>query len=44
MTVAALKGKTTGKKPTHVAKDFVKVPEEPLKLHKEVCMMSDAFL
>jgi hypothetical protein len=34
--VAALKGKTTRMKPDPVARDFVKVPVELLKLHKEV--------
>ena len=34
--IAALKGKTTRSKPNPVAKDFVKVPVELLKLHKEV--------
>jgi hypothetical protein len=41
--IAALKGKTTRKKPIHVAKDFVKVPKELLKLHKEVFMTADIF-
>jgi hypothetical protein len=42
--VAALKGKTTRKKPMHVlARDFVKIPKEPLKLHKEAFMTADIF-
>jgi hypothetical protein len=38
--VAALKGKTTWTKPDLVARDFVKVPVELLKLHKEVIYMT----
>jgi hypothetical protein len=34
--VVALKGKTTPMKPDPVARDFVKVPVELLKLHKEL--------
>jgi hypothetical protein len=41
--IAALKGKTTRKKPIHVARDFVEVPKELLKLHKEVILMADIF-
>jgi hypothetical protein len=41
--IAALKGKTTQKKPIHVARDFVKVPTELLKLHKEVFLTADIF-
>jgi hypothetical protein len=36
INVMALKGKTTLTKPDPVARDFVKVPMELLKLHKEV--------
>lgn len=39
--VAALKGKTTRKKPIHVARDFMKIPKEPLKLHKEVFLTAN---
>ena len=41
--IAALKGKTTRTKTTHVAKDFVKIPKELLKLHKEVFLTADIF-
>jgi hypothetical protein len=41
--VAALKGKTTRTKPDPVARDFVKVPVELLKLHKEVYITADLF-
>jgi hypothetical protein len=41
--VAALKGKTTRTKPDPVARDFVKVPVEILKLHKEVYITADLF-
>jgi hypothetical protein len=41
--IAALKGKTTQSKPNPVAKDFVKVPVELLKLHKEVFLTADIF-
>ena len=41
--IAALKGKTTQSKPNPVARDFVKVPVEMLKLHKEVFLMADIF-
>ena len=41
--IAALKGKTTRGKPNPVAKDFVKVPTELLKLHKEVFLTADIF-
>jgi hypothetical protein len=37
----ALKGKTTQTKPDPVARDFVKVPVELLKLHKEVYITAD---
>jgi hypothetical protein len=38
-----LKGKTTRTKPDPVARDFVKVPVELLKLHKEVYITADLF-
>jgi hypothetical protein len=38
-----LKGKTTWTKPDPVARDFVKVPVELLKLHKEVYITADLF-
>jgi hypothetical protein len=41
--VAALKGKTTQTKPDPVARDFVKVPVELLKLHKEVYITAVLF-
>jgi hypothetical protein len=41
--VTALKGKTTWTKPDPVARDFVKVPMELLKLHKEVYITADLF-
>ena len=41
--IAALKGKTTRAKPNPVARDFVKVPKELLKLHKEVFLTADIF-
>ena len=41
--IAALKGKTTRRKPSPVARDFVKVPKELLKLHKEVFLTADIF-
>jgi len=41
--IAALKGKTTRKKPNPVAKDFVKVPKELMKLHKNVFLTADIF-
>jgi hypothetical protein len=41
--VVALKGKTTQTKPDPVARDFVKVPVELLKLHKEVYNTADLF-
>jgi hypothetical protein len=39
----ALKGKTTWTKPDPVARDFMRVPVEQLKLHKEVYMTADLF-
>ena len=41
--VVALKGKTTQTKPDPVARDFVKVPVELLKLHKEVYITANLF-
>jgi hypothetical protein len=41
---AALKGKTTRSKPIHVAKDFIKVPKEILKLHQEVFLANLRYL
>jgi hypothetical protein len=42
-SIAALKGKTTRKKSIPVAGDFIKVPKEFLKLHKQVTMPIDIF-
>jgi hypothetical protein len=39
--IAALKGKTTRRKTIPVASDYVKVPLELMKLHKEVFMTTD---
>jgi hypothetical protein len=41
--VSALQGKTTRKKSIPVARDFVKVPKELLKLHREVFLTGDIF-
>ena len=41
--ISALKGKTTRKKPSHVAADYVKVPSAILKLHKDVVLTADIF-
>jgi hypothetical protein len=41
--IAALKGKTTRKKPDPVARDMAKVPMNLLQLHKEVFMTLDVF-
>jgi hypothetical protein len=41
--IVALKGKTTRKKPIHVARDFVKVPKELLQLHQDVFITADLF-
>jgi hypothetical protein len=41
--VVALKGKTTQTKPDPVARDFVKIPVELLKLHKAVHMTANHF-
>ena len=38
--IAALKGKTTRRKPMPVARDYVKVPTELLKLHKKITRRS----
>ena len=41
--ISALKGKTTRSKPSPVARDFVKVPKELLKLHKDIFLTMDIF-
>jgi hypothetical protein len=41
--IAALKGKNTRNKTHPVARDYVKVPKESLKLHKEVFLTTDIF-
>jgi hypothetical protein len=41
--IAALNGKTTRSKMNPMAKDYVKVPAELLKLHKEVFLTTDIF-
>jgi hypothetical protein len=41
--IAALKGKTTPSKRHPVSRDYVKVPNELLKLHKEVFLTTDIF-
>jgi hypothetical protein len=41
--IAALKGKTTRSKSITVARDYVKVPMELMKLHKEVFLKTDIF-
>jgi hypothetical protein len=41
--IAAFKGKTTLKKTNPMARDYVKVYNELLKLHKEVFMTTDIF-
>jgi hypothetical protein len=41
--IAALKGKTTQRKTVPVARDYVKVPLELMKLHKEVFLTTDIF-
>jgi hypothetical protein len=41
--IAALKGKTTRSKTIPVARDYVKVPKELLKLHKEVFLTTNIF-
>jgi hypothetical protein len=42
-SIAALKGKTTHSKTHPVTRDYVKVPKELLKLHKEVFLATDIF-
>jgi hypothetical protein len=42
-SIAALKGKTTESKTHLVARDYVKVPKELLKLYKEVFLTTDIF-
>jgi hypothetical protein len=41
--ITVLKGKTNWSKPHPVARDYVKVPNELLKLHKEVLLTTDIF-
>ena len=41
--IAALKGKTIRSTPTPVSRDFVKIPKEMMKLHKEVYLTMDIF-
>jgi hypothetical protein len=41
--IAARKGKTTRRKTHPVARDYVKVPKELMKLHKNVFMTCDVF-
>jgi hypothetical protein len=41
--IAALKGRTTRSKSIPVARDYVKVPMELMKLHKEVFLTTDIF-
>jgi hypothetical protein len=41
--IAALKGKTTRIKSIPVARDYVKVPMELMKLHREVFLTTDIF-
>jgi hypothetical protein len=41
--VAALKGKTTRRKPIPVAEDFVRIPKEILNMHKDVALTADVF-
>jgi hypothetical protein len=41
--ISALKGKTTRKKSIPVARDYVKVPTELMKLHSEVFLTADIF-
>ena len=42
--IEALNGKTTGKKPIHVAGDIVKIPKEIVNLHEEIFMTAGMFL
>ena len=39
--IADLKGKTSRKKPIHVAGYIVKIPKELVNIHKEVVMTAD---
>ena len=41
--IAALKGNTTRSKPNTVARDYVNIPMDLLKLHKEVFLKLDIF-
>jgi hypothetical protein len=41
--IAILKGKTTRSRTHPVARDYVKVPKELLKIHKEVFLKTDIF-
>jgi hypothetical protein len=41
--IATLRGKTTQSKTHPVAKDYVMVPKELMKLHKEVFLTADIF-
>ena len=41
--IAALKGNTTCRKPNTVARDYVKIPMDLLKLHKELLLTLDIF-
>jgi hypothetical protein len=41
--ITALKGKTTWSKLIQVARDYVKVPMDLMKLHKEVFLTTDIF-
>ena len=41
--VHGLQGKSTREKPIHVAADFVKVPRELMRLHKDVTLTADIF-
>jgi hypothetical protein len=42
-SIASLKGNTNQSKMHPVARDYVKVPKELLKLHKEVFLTTDIF-
>jgi hypothetical protein len=42
--ISALKGKTTRRKTITVARDYVKVPLDLMKLHKEVFLTTDIFV
>jgi hypothetical protein len=41
--ISALKGKTTCRKPVHVASDLVKVPKAILDVHKDIYLTADIF-